>query len=182
MPTMPTMEIPQVPLEIWAYIAGYLENPFILRRVCRNEYLESHLHSCKTVDWTDISGRKLTESFIRRYADCVYWYSISKYQELSEPFIREFADDLYWVPISSWQVLSESLIRDYDNKVCWYNISCYQKLSEEFIRDYADCLDWREIPDRQYLSESIIRQYSDRIDWTFFRICKRYVNRLIEKN
>jgi len=105
--------------------------------------LEEFLDKWKDVDITDkyldslnwqyISTRKLSEEFIREFADKVIWYYISQYQILSEDFIREFKDRVNWEYISSYQKLSEAFIGEFKDKVSWYYISSNQMLSEDFI-------------------------------------------------
>ena len=48
------------------------------------------------------------------------WYWISEYQTLSEKFIEKYSDKIYWGIISKYQKLSEEV---YYNKVNWYWIS-----------------------------------------------------------
>ena len=110
---------------------------------------------------------QVTEKFIRKYQDKVYWKDISLYQILSGDFIREFQDRLDWDYISRNQKLSESFIREFKYKVYWYNISKYQKLSEDFIREFQDKVVWYCISEYQTLSESFIREFQDRLDFQF---------------
>ncbi|HNW65784.1 MAG TPA: hypothetical protein PKO10_01065 [Aliarcobacter cryaerophilus] len=127
---------------------------------------ENDIKICKKIKWDCISKyQKLSEEFIREFADKVDWYNVSAYQKLSESFIREFANKVYWRDISYKQKLSEEFIREFSDKVDWYWISFYQKLSEEFIREFADRIDWHHISMYQKLSEEFIREFADKVDW-----------------
>jgi hypothetical protein len=123
------------------------------------------------VDWEEISyHQKLSEDFIREFADYVNWWSISSKQKLSEEYIREFADDVDWEWISKNQKLSENFIKEFADKVNWDHISSYQQLSENFIREFKNKLNWNCISIYQKLSEGIIREFTDKLNW--FNISK----------
>jgi hypothetical protein len=64
---------------------------------------------------------------------------------LSEEFIRKFYNKLYWPYISADQKLSEDLIRDFSRLVDWKNISQYQQLTEDFVWEFRDRLDWYKL-------------------------------------
>ena len=117
-------------------------------------------------DWYYLSGHeRLTEDFIREFADKVDWYIVSRYQYLSENFIRELKDMVDWSWISESQHLSENFIREFTDKVDWGCISMYQHLSEDFIREFQDRVDWVYISNSQHLSEDFIREFQDKVDW-----------------
>ena len=89
-------------------------------------------------DFNDVQSymQPLSEEFIERNADRVYWGWISTYQKLSEEFIERNADRVGWVGwhyISKYQKLSEEFIERNADRVIWLRICEYQKLSEEFI-------------------------------------------------
>ena len=87
-------------------------------------------------NWEFLSmHRKLTENFIRKFADFVSWDIISIYQHLSEDFIREFKYWVNWYSISMYQHLSEGFIREFKDMVYWNTVSTYQRLSKEFIEE-----------------------------------------------
>ena len=116
------------------------------------------------VDWEWLSRyQRLSEDFIREFKDKVDWFYISEYQHLSENFIREFKDRVHWGCISNYQNLSESFIREFADKVNWYWISHYQRLSEDFIREFKDKVCWYWISDCQRLSEDFIREFKDKL-------------------
>ena len=60
---------------------------------------------------------KLSESFIRKFRDKVWWYNISYYQVLSEDFIREFKDKVDWRCISKKQNLSKDFKKEFKDKI-----------------------------------------------------------------
>lgn len=143
-------------------------------------------------DWSIISEhKKLTESFISKFADFVDWTKISEYQELSESFIERYSDRVNWREISFYQQLSdaftykfydkldinrvienscnisEDFIRDnIDNmtEYSWMKISYSRKLSEEFIREFQDKLDWDNIFEHQDLSDEFRKEFSYKLE------------------
>ena len=120
------------------------------------------------LDWVYISKYKtLSEDFIMKYKDKINWSCISRYQKLSENFIREFQNEVYWSFISQYQILSENFIREFKEKVVWETISIYQKLSEDFIREFKNEVYWCYITAYQKLSEDFIREFKDRVCWAF---------------
>ena len=116
-------------------------------------------------DWSYISKVQLTEDFIRKYQDKVYWYYICIYQKLSENFIREFQYKVNWGNITQYQELSESFIREFKDKVCWYWVCENQILSESFIREFIDKVNWYVISKFQVLSEDFIIEFKDKVYW-----------------
>ena len=69
-------------------------------------------------NWEFLSmHRKLTENFIRKFADFVDWEWISVYQYLSEDFIREFKDRVDWDWIAKYQRLSKNFIREFKDDI-----------------------------------------------------------------
>ena len=85
-------------------------------------------------NWEFLSmHRKLTENFIRKFADFVSWDIISIYQHLSEGFIKEFKDKVDWIHISRHQILSKEFIEKFNNGVIMRLItaSWHYKSTEE---------------------------------------------------
>ena len=107
--------------------------------------------------------QKLSESFIKKYKDKVYWNYISIYQTLSEKFIEKYIDKVDLYLISIYQKLSEEFIEKHYYKVDWYWISIYQKLSEPFIEKHIDKVDWYCISQYQKLSESFIKKHKNKL-------------------
>jgi hypothetical protein len=99
--------------------------------------IDFHLFN-KNIDYL----KPLSEEFIRKNKNKVYWSYISYYQKLSEEFIKEFQDKVDWFYISKYQKLSEDFIREFKDKVNWKEISLHKKLSENFIREFQDKINW----------------------------------------
>src|SRR5574344_137783 len=117
------------------------------------KFFEENMDNFK-VDLNYISiYQKLSEEFIDKHKDKVYWGYISQYQKLSEEFIEKHCDKVEWVYISMNQKLSEKFIKKYIDKVDWGCISIYQTLSEEFIEKHIDKVNWSYISRCQKLSE-----------------------------
>ncbi|HNW65782.1 MAG TPA: hypothetical protein PKO10_01055 [Aliarcobacter cryaerophilus] len=135
------------------------------------------------VDWCYISiYQKLSEEFIREFASKVDWHHISINQKLSEGFIREFADKVNWWYISACQKLSEEFIREFSSKVYWINISINQKLSKGFIREFASNVNWICISREQKLSEGFIREFADKVDWTCISVYQKLSEEFIRES
>ena len=69
------------------------------------------------------------------------WWCIYLYQNLSEEFIEKYSDKVYWSLICKYQNLSEKFIEKYQDKVYWPYISNFQKLSEKFIKKHINQID-----------------------------------------
>jgi hypothetical protein len=85
----------------------------------------------------------MTEKELRTHIknnEFIEWDVISRTVKLSEDFIREYADKVWWFYISKYQTLSEELIKDQLVNLDKYVLSRYQKLSNEFILEYFDIL------------------------------------------
>ena len=126
--------------------------------------------------------QKLSESFIKKYKDKVYWNYISIYQTLSEKFIEKYIDKVDLYLISIYQKLSEEFIEKHYYKVDWYWISIYQKLSEPFIEKHIDKVDWYNISINQKLSESFIEKYKDKVYWNYISLYQTLSESFIEKH
>ena len=131
-----------------------------INSTCNKEY-----KSINKVNWGYHSiYTRLSEDFIREFADKVDWTYISLYQKLSEDFIREFKDKIDWENVSLYQKLSEDFIREFADKVAWLCISKYQKLSEDFIREFTDKVDWEFISVYQKLSDDFIYEFQHKLN------------------
>jgi hypothetical protein len=84
--------------------------------------------------------QKLSEEFIQKHSEKVYWVYISMFQKLSEEFIQRNSEEVSWDCISKYQKLSEEFIQRNSDKVGWNHIGKYQKLSEEFIQRNSEKL------------------------------------------
>jgi len=126
------------------------------------------------MNWIEKSKEPgLTEKFIEKHSDKVYWYLISQYQNLSENFIEKHKDEVYWECLSINQKLSEKFIEKHSDKVDWCNILIYQKLSEKFIEKFSDKVNWNLISIYQKLSEKFIEKYSDKVYWINISTCQK---------
>ena len=126
------------------------------------KFFDENMNNFKVDRFWISKKQKLSEDFIKKYSDKVYWYNISIYQKLSEEFIDKHINKVNWYLISEYQKLSESFIEKHNNKVDWYRISEYQKLSEEFIEKYIDKVEWDYIFQYQKLSKEFRQKHKDK--------------------
>jgi hypothetical protein len=97
------------------------------------EELEYTINLFEVNDFNKISMyQKLSEQFIEKYSDKVYWNYISTYQNLSEEFIEKYSDKLIWLYISKYQVLSENFIRKHIGQIDINWLMYNKNISEEF--------------------------------------------------
>lgn len=88
---------------------------------------------------------------LKKHANKLSWYKISRKQNLSEDFIRKHKDDVNWRQISYYQEnLSIPFIEEFINYLNLSGILLNSKLSEEFIKKYSDKL-FKFDNDSQYL-------------------------------
>ena len=113
------------------------------------------------VDW----GKPHSEEFIEGHIDCEGCHTIRticQYQKLSDAFIRKYADKLYLLNICKYQKLSENLVEEalvkYLDKAQWFYIGCYQHLSESFIKRHIDKFGRRTISEYQKLSSGFRKE------------------------
>lgn len=72
------------------------------------------------------------------------WRILCSYQQLSEDFIRKHKDKIYWEELTFKSTLPLTLIEDmspYFNKRCWSNISFKQRLTREFVFNHLEQID-----------------------------------------
>ena len=62
------------------------------------------------------------------------WKYISEFEQLSEEFMEKYQDNLWWDAISCQQKLSEPFMIKFQDKINWRWISSFQVLSEDFMR------------------------------------------------
>jgi len=67
-------------------------------------YNINDFNELKDYEWRQISKIQISESFIEKYQDKIYWDLISEYQKLSESFIKKFKDKVNWINISRYQI------------------------------------------------------------------------------
>lgn len=80
------------------------------------------------------------ESFIREIIECeeFNWLLVSQFQKLSNDFIREFADKLEWNLIASCQKIDFNLVKEFKNKLNWgmivHNPNLSNKVKMKYMR------------------------------------------------
>lgn len=124
----------KMPTEFWMKNFKQIPNNYVIRNyilveqdleeyfiayVIKQGWMEPRgISENDNMNWGVISiSQKLSEDFIRKFADKLDWQFISLKQELSEPFMEEFIDRLDWWHIARWQKLSESFIERHRNKM-----------------------------------------------------------------
>jgi ribosomal protein S17E len=153
----------------------------LLNNKYTEEELEQWTDEFDEYDWRCISecySKRLSESFIDKYADKVDWGFISPFARLSESFIEKHQDKVVWSDISAFQFLSEQFIEKHKDKIDWccldQNLHIEQTLSEQFIEKYKDKLNWTWICSEQTLSENFMRKHKDLVDWFYVAGCQRF--------
>lgn len=133
------------------------------------DVIEKYADYYDAVCWDKISGYKLTEEFIEKYKDNLYWDIICRYQDLSEDFILRNKSYIKWnkLPISRYKysdkfimnvilpnvteryaivnlidngTISEYMLNNINNPEIWKQISYNCNLSMEFIKKYKNKL------------------------------------------
>ena len=149
-------------VELDSYTRGWLIDNCDLSEAA----LERYADQMSEGNWKGISShQRLSEEFIKRYADKVDWNRISLHQKLSEEFIERHADKVNWRSISAEQKLSAEFIERHSDEVNWYEISYYQTLSKEFMERHGDKLDWAGMSSSQILPEDLMQRYSNKLNW-----------------
>jgi hypothetical protein len=123
--------------------------------------------SKKVIDYSDLVHCVFPLSVLEKYAEKLegHWWRVSKYQRLTEDFIRKFADKLNWDFVSQYQVLSDDFMREFQESINWNIISQHKTLSEKFMVDFKDRLVWHKIAKHQYLSEDFIFAFHEKLGW-----------------
>lgn len=97
------------------------------------------------IHWANMSRKKLTEEFIRKYSDNLDMYLVTVYSDLSESFIREYIDVLNIDTICQYQYLSMNFIDGFRDIINWDLVSKYQFLTEYFIEKNCNDVNWKHI-------------------------------------
>ncbi len=140
----------------------------------RNKVAEYIENNSDRFVWARISHMDVSEDFIRKFQNKVYWSAISYSQTLSEQFIREFQDKVDWYFISSHQKLSENFIMEFQHKVNWNRVLYFQILSESFkqkIRTAYEIISNTEEECSICLSESDYQFIKTRCNHIFHKEC-----------
>ena len=94
------------------------------RRICREE--------------------KLSEDFMRQYADYLNWYDLSQHQQMSEEFCKEFLTRVDWRSVLNRGLISEQFLRNYKDEIKWEVVSnSSMPLSIDFLREFKDQICWK---------------------------------------
>lgn len=101
------------------------------------DFLEHFSHQ---VGWKEISELPLSNEFMIRNRENLYWIGIARKQKLSEDMIELFGDKLDWKLVSFNQAMSEEFMEKHSSKLDWVNISLTKKLSRSFILKHEDKL------------------------------------------
>lgn len=83
------------------------------------------------VDYIMVVGDDLTE-LARTNPERIDWYRACQRRRLTEDFIREFADRVDWDEVSKYQKLSEEFLIEFADRVNWCWIDMTHELSDEF--------------------------------------------------
>ena len=78
------------------------------------------------------------------------WYNISEMYYLSEDYIEKYSDDLYWFLICRYQKLSEPFLCKWEHKLSFTEISYndtidWNNISEDWIDQHLKYLDIKNI-------------------------------------
>lgn len=93
------------------------------------------------------NNRYLPESVIEECIDFIDWCALSKCVKLSENFVRKYQDKIYWNNLSANNECNFSLdfISEYKDKWNWFYICDYKSLPEDFIRQHIDYINWNRV-------------------------------------
>lgn len=137
-----------------------------------NELFGTDYKSNSDIDWVRVSFRYcLSEDFIRKYKDYLYWDYVSQYQPMSEKFMKEHKNYLSFKYISSYQILSWDFMMEFKDKLDWEKISRYQpfidleysKIDKEALKDNNLCHLYQETKERGWFVGYIVPGFSKRV-------------------
>lgn len=128
----------------------------------------------------------LSEDFIEEFFDKLHMEYICNHYQLTENFIRKNKDRLYWDKLSFSQNFSISFIEEMEQYICWKELSMHCFLTEEIIEKYKDRLDWDMLCCRQRMSEDFMEKMSEYLNWAYlsryqilsFEFIKKYIDKL----
>jgi hypothetical protein len=96
-----------------------------------------HIFIRQDTEWSYISSNKnLDAEFIRKYADKLDWYHLSKH--IKEDVLREHINIINWMTISSNRNLTMPLIREFKDKLVFSALAYNRNLDESFIYENMD--------------------------------------------
>ena len=75
------------------------------------QYIRKNLHQLTHGDWCDICQYyKLSESFMREFANDIEWLYVCQYQKMSEEFMREFPMKLWIMEVFKYQKITPDFV------------------------------------------------------------------------
>ena len=154
-----------------------------------------------TLDWTEISSRKLTQNFIRRFHEKIEWYDffinkdnhildeefveflisetdcvadlILTHVNLSMDFINKHLDkfDLYFLPYR--KDFDIEFYEKHVDEIDFVSFSTFYQLTPEFIIRFKDRIDWMGASVKQEFTVELLDEVKEFVDWGI--ITHRYV-------
>lgn len=113
----------------WNRLDDYLDSEYFEKQVYEDFF--NYFHN--EIPWKVISRFKLTEEFMLKNKDYLFWDYVCKFGRLTEDQMVLFEDKLNWRLASYNQEMSEDFMEKYQDKIDWTNISLTKKLSKEFV-------------------------------------------------
>jgi hypothetical protein len=145
------------------------------------------------INWNEISGDHLPESFIRRNINKINWEVRCRNYHMTEEELEkycEYFNEKAWYNIfNTWfnkPKLSESFIEKHIDIVRQFNFWDYicewRHISESFLDKYIDEIDCEEISFNRLVSESFIEKHSDKLSWKFISECQELSKEFVIKH
>lgn len=163
------------------------------------------------INWSDISERYLSNSFINRFYNKLSFPSVLMHNNISDDLIRNYIESIDQVGgiitrcqipedileelmnshraslseyIIKHQNLSDAFMRKHIDKFHYFikDLCKVQKLSESFIRDFKDKVSWSTICVYQKLSEPFMEEFIEYLDWKNVAIYQQLSPEFIKKH
>lgn len=107
------------------------------------------------INWGIAGKHKLSESTIELASDYLNWQVVCRRQKrLSESFLTRFANRLHWLNTSIYQTLTPAFIRKFIKKLNIPAISEYQNMPIDLIRELEDRLDFSKLVKNKHYNKS----------------------------
>lgn len=148
-------------------IKQFIKNPAASRRRARH-ISEQEVLSEEFMDkysnylfWDDLcKHQQMSEDFIENHLNKIYPKPLLDRGLISERFLRKYAFDINWKTISnSLAPLSIDFLREFKDKIDWSRYMCYHTLTEQLIEEFGDVIPWAYVPGRIKMSEKFIRRH-----------------------
>lgn len=122
------------------------------------------------LNWRLISKKKLTYSFIKKYADKYPWVYAVQYNVMSARFMNYFSSYLRWELVFTSQNLSMHFIETHmqlikDKSFRKIAIVKYQRLTEKYMEKYLDYFGINNLTKYQTFSRRFIEKHKHDISW-----------------